>query len=100
MMESDSDPGRISFLGRRLPALFVLRLVSVPPGAEHAYDEEEWRDAIVVVEEGAVDLESVGGASQRFERGAVLWLTGLPLRALMNYGDVPAVLSAVSRRRP
>ena len=33
-------------------------------------------------------------------RGAVLWLVGLPLRALHNVGRHPAVIVAVSRRVP
>ena len=87
-----------SFLGRRLPRAFELRVVSVEPGCEHLYVEDEWRDAIVVVEEGSIDLETTRGACRSFDRGAILWLTGLGLRALLNRGSEPALLSAVTRR--
>jgi len=88
-----------SFLGRPLPSAFELRVVSVEPGAERLYVEEDWRDTIVVVEEGEIDLEMRCGACPRFVRGDVLWLTGMRLRALLNRGTETATLSAVSRRR-
>ena len=85
-------------LSRLVPA-FDVRVVVVVPGGERAYEESEWRDALVVLESGDIDLESVGGSRHHFRSGDVLWLTGLPLRALHNYGPEPALLVAVSRRR-
>jgi quercetin dioxygenase-like cupin family protein len=76
---------------------FQIRRIVVAPGAERAYDEAEWRDALVVVEAGGLELESRSGSSRGFRRGDVLWLIGLPLRALRNRGAVPTVLVAVSR---
>ena len=96
----DDGLGRegLSFLGRRLPPSFQLRVVAVAPGSERAYVEAEWRDALVVVERGEIEVECLGGARRWFRCGDVLWLTGLPLRALHNSGHEPAVLVAVSRR--
>jgi hypothetical protein len=88
----------ISFLGRRLPPRFELRVVTVAPGHRRDYDQAEWRDALVVVERGELELECLGGSRRCFRRGDVLWLEGLPLRALHNRGPEPAVLAAVSRR--
>ena len=85
-------------LSRLVPA-FDVRVVVVVPGGERAYEESEWRDALVLLESGDIDLESVGGGRHHFRSGAVLWLSGLPLRALHNYGAEPALLVAVSRRR-
>jgi hypothetical protein len=90
---------RPEFLGRRVPAGFQVRRIVVAPGAERPYDEEEWRDAIVVVESGRIELECSCGGRRRFGGGDVLWLIGLPLRVLRNRGPVPAVLLAVSRLR-
>jgi hypothetical protein len=85
-------------LSRLVPS-FDIRVVVLVPGAERPYEESEWRDALVVLETGDIDLESVGGSRHHFRSGDVLWLSGLPLRALHNYGPEPALLVAVSRRR-
>jgi hypothetical protein len=78
---------------------FHVRRIIVAPGHERRYDEAEWRDSLVVVESGRIELECRSGYRRRFGRGDVLWLIGLPLRALHNYGRVPTVLVAVSRPR-
>lgn len=77
---------------------FVLRAVAVAPGCRRAYDEADWRDAIVLVRRGEIELECLSGTTHRFRRGDLLWLSGLPLRALRNRGHEPALLVAVSRR--
>jgi glyoxylate utilization-related uncharacterized protein len=79
---------------------FEVRELALPPGAERAYDGGEWRDALVFVERGEIELESLGGRRRRFQRGAILWLAGLSLRSLRNRGRETAVLFAVTRRRP
>ena len=78
---------------------FELRTVSLAPGGERPYDADEWRDALVVVGRGRVELESRGGRRHAFGRGETLWLGGMPLRAVCNPGRETAVLIAVSRRR-
>jgi hypothetical protein len=94
----DAEP--ITFLGRPVGTSFRARVVTLTPGSTRPYDESEWRDALVVVECGEVDLESREGGLRRFRPGALLWLTGLGLRALHNRGEESAVLVAVSRRQP
>jgi hypothetical protein len=96
----DLGPERLSFLGRRLPSWVEHRMVILAPGHALTYDQADWRDALVVIESGALDLECLGGSRQRFVRGDLLRLSGLPLRALHNPGREPAVLTVVSRRRP
>jgi hypothetical protein len=81
-------------------AAFDVRVVEVPPGGERGYDEAEWRDALVVVDRGEIELDCRGGSRPRFAGGAVLWLGGLPVRALRNPGPVPTVLVAVARSAP
>jgi hypothetical protein len=92
------EDGVLSFLSRRLGPLFETRVVDIVPGCWRAYHHGEWRDAIVVVERGEIELECVTGGRQRLACGAVLWLAGLPIRALHNPGLERAVLVAVSRR--
>ncbi len=77
--------------------MFEVRVVAVAPGGDRAYDAAEWRDAIVVVQRGEIELRGVSGASRSFGRGDLLWLDGVPLRGLHNPGPEPAVLVAVSR---
>src|SRR5215210_2385525 len=98
-MDVPRGRGRPVSLGGWVPKGFHIRRIVFAPGAERAYDEAEWRDSIVVVESGKLELECSSGSSRRFGRGDVLWLIGLPLRALRNRGAVPTVLVAVSRLR-
>ncbi len=77
---------------------FRRRRVTIAAGASRPYDTAEWAGALVVVERGPVELEGVSGTRRRLAEGAVLWLCGLPLRALHNPGPGPAVLVAVTRR--
>src|ERR687897_650965 len=81
-MSADGAADRISLRGRRLPPEYEVREIGLDSGCVRAYDEAEWRDALVVVERGEIELECVRGARLRLGDGAVLWLVGLPLRAL------------------
>lgn len=90
--------GRLSLLGRPLPRAFELLVVTLPPGRDRRFTAVEWRDAIVVVERGAVELVGPRGERLRFRRGAVMSLAGLPLRALRSGGPETAVLAVVRRR--
>ena len=67
--------------------------VIVPARGELAVGAE-LADAIVVVEEGEVELVGRHGGTLHVGRGAVLWLKGVTLR---NHGPNEAVLSAVRR---
>ncbi|MGH7713059.1 MAG: hypothetical protein ACREOG_17335 [Gemmatimonadaceae bacterium] len=96
---SQTDSEELSFLDRTLPPHFERRIVVVYPGRMRMYVQGEWSDALIVVERGEIELESSLGARYRFSRGDVLWLTGLPLRALHNRGREPALLVAVRRTR-
>jgi hypothetical protein len=98
-MDDGPHRGRWPVLGSWVPAGFDVRRIVLAPGAERLFDEAEWRDAIVVVDSGKIDLECWSGSRRRFRRGDVLWLIGLPLRALHSCGRGPAVLIAVSRHR-
>ena len=89
---------RLSLLDHKLGWSFSLRTVVIAPGEVRPYDESEWRGALVVVERGEIELESIHGSRRRFMRGAVLWLEGLPLRAIHNPGSERALLVAVARR--
>ena len=93
------DRDRLSLLGTPVPRRFVLCVTTIAPGGRLAFAAADWDDAMVIVEQGTLDLECTRGGSRRFERGAVLCLAGLPLRALHNLGLEPAVLASVARRQ-
>ena len=75
----------------------TIREVAVAPGADRPYDAAEWRDALVLVKSGEIELCGVSGATRSFARGDLLYLDGVPLRGLHNPGSEPAVLVAMSR---
>jgi hypothetical protein len=81
-----------------MSAGFTRRELVLAPGDRRAYDAAEWDDALVVVKRGELDIECRAGGRVRFVAGDMLWLTGLPLRALKNEGVEPVVLVSVSRR--
>ena len=93
------DQRPLMLSGRAWPS-FVAQTVVIGPGCLVPFDETQWRDALVVVESGEVELETTTAIRRRFRAGDMLWLTGLSLRCLRNPGDEPLVLKAVSRRAP
>jgi hypothetical protein len=74
--------------------------MTIAGGRDVAFDEAEWRDAIVVIERGSLDIECLGGNRSTFATGAVLCLDRLQLRTLHNAGNEPVLLFAVSRAGP
>jgi quercetin dioxygenase-like cupin family protein len=81
------------------PLGFEVRAVEIEPGGHRIYHAAEWSDALVVVGRGEIELECLSGTTHRLRRGDLLWLTGLPVRALHNRGYEPTLLVAVSRER-
>jgi hypothetical protein len=75
----------------------TVREVAVAPGGDRPYDPAEWRDALVLVKSGEIELRGVSGATRSFGCGDLLYLDRVPLRGLHNPGSAPAVLVAVSR---
>ena len=76
-----------------------MRTVRMDPGDSLPYEEADWRDALVTVESGELELVMACGRSCFFRSGDLLWLQGLPLASLRNRGDEPTVLVAASRNR-
>jgi hypothetical protein len=89
---------RLSLLECPLPPGFQLRLLIIGPLGSRPYRSAEWSDALVVIERGEVELERLDGSLWPFAAGSVLWLAGLPVRALHNPRSEAALLASVSRR--
>ena len=94
------EPDPLAFIGGPLAPSFERRVVVIHGGETLDYDGAQWRDALVVVTSGCVDVVFRCGASQSFRYRDMLWLDGLPVRALHNTGATPAVLVAVARTDP
>lgn len=73
------------------------REVRIQARGERRYCADDWRDALVIVQDGVLELVSVGGARRTFGLGSILFLANLRLRSLRNPGAVPTLLSAVTR---
>lgn len=97
-MDHGGSPDRLSLLDASVPSAFEVRLLVIPPGGEVTFHEEEWRDVLVVVEEGELGLDGAVGSTGCFLGGDVLHLVGLGLRALRCRGGDPTVLAVVRRR--
>lgn len=97
-MTGDDASESPSFARRRLSTRFDLQRVTIASGCELRYERSDWADAVVLLEEGELELECRGGTCARFRSGAVLVFDALPLRTLRNTGRVPVLLIGVSRR--
>jgi hypothetical protein len=98
-MDRDAARTPVSLLRLEPPSWAHLRLLLIEPGSRVAYDEADWEGALVVLERGAIELETLEGSRCSFAPGAVLYLGRMPLRAIHNAGGEVCVLSALSRRR-
>jgi quercetin dioxygenase-like cupin family protein len=76
---------------------FRRRVVELAPDGELDMDAHRWRDALVLLESGQVELECAAGECCRFAAGSVLCLPP-SVRFLRNSGNEPARLIAISRR--
>jgi hypothetical protein len=92
------DGKRLNLRAALAATVFEVRVLVISPGCGRGYDEAEWRDALVEIESGVLELEFTSGTRQRFGSGDVLWLAGLPIRALHNPGLEPCTVVAASRR--
>ena len=91
---------RLSLLARPHSPAFGRRVVVLPAGGVHPIEPAEWIDALIEVASGDIGVELTDGRWMRFAAGDVLWLHGLPVRAVHNRGAHSAVLVALRRRRP
>jgi hypothetical protein len=89
----------LRLLSLALPPWFERRVVTIAPGETLEAGNSAWRDEIVSVEAGALDVVGPDGSVLHLERGAVLWLDGVPHVALRGAGAEPTVLAAIRRRQ-
>ena len=75
---------------------FLRRVIELAPDQELS-GLAAWRDAIVFLTDGEIEVVCVAGGRRRFTRGAILCPTPT-VRLLRNSGAEPARLIAISRR--
>jgi len=92
----DDDDAPLVLTGRLWPT-FAARTVVLTPGSALPFAEADWSDALIVIESGELEVETLSGLRQRFGTGEILWFAGLDLRVLRSSGTEPTVLKAVSR---
>ena len=76
---------------------FERRMLRLPPQCERPYDASEWEDELVIVVCGEIDLVGLSGRRWTFEKGSLIWLQELPLRAIHNPTNETTILMTVSR---
>jgi glyoxylate utilization-related uncharacterized protein len=94
MSDNELDPDRLA----RDPTRYRKRVVELASAEELRVDPEAWRQTIVFVTAGEIELECTRGERHRFTRGAILWLA-LPVSLLHNSSAETARLLAISRRK-
>jgi hypothetical protein len=80
-----------------LPAGFERWRLIVPPGTSRATSGEAWAGAMVLVEQGSLEVSCRAGGRREFDQGDMLVLGLLPLRSLRNTSPVELRLLAVRR---
>jgi hypothetical protein len=95
-MTADEGAGDALFRGR-LPEGFSRRVVRVASGLELSLEPARLPDAIVVVEQGELELECRSGTRRSFGPGSLIPIARLPVARLRSVGPGPLVLVAVSR---
>jgi hypothetical protein len=80
-----------------LPEGFSRRVFRAAPGRDLRLEPARLPDAILVVEQGELELECRAGACRRFGRGSMIPIARLPVAHLRSVGTGTLVLVAVSR---
>jgi hypothetical protein len=94
----DGGDDLVTFMSRQVGPAFDVRRIVLAPGSERACEEDEWSDALVVVEHGTIEVACLNDCRATFVKGDILCLGWLEPRAIRNRGSDVAVLAAVSRR--
>lgn len=79
---------------------FLVREIRISPGSGRRYEDRDWWGALVLVQAGSVELETMSGARGSFSAGSMLFLAGLRLRLLRNPGTMTTVLRAIIPKYP
>jgi quercetin dioxygenase-like cupin family protein len=76
---------------------FGRRVIELEPGARLDHEDALWRDAIVFLIAGELEVECSRGERHRFREGDVLTLARLPIRRVRGSGATPTRLLVIWR---
>jgi hypothetical protein len=97
-MTTNESAGEALFLGP-LPQGFTRRVFRIAAGLELGFELCRVSGAIVVVEEGELELECGSGTRRRFGPGSMIPIARVPVTRARNVGPGPLALVFVSRAR-
>ncbi|MGI8869858.1 MAG: hypothetical protein ACR2F6_13675 [Mycobacteriales bacterium] len=97
---SDADAIDVERLARTPSSAVTKQVVELDPGEVLVVDAASWRDAIVFVTAGEIDVECASGAGRRFADGDILCFAQISVRAVRNRGRGQAHILVVRRRTP
>ncbi len=95
---SGSDPTRRALVRDELPAEYERWRLELAAGVDRPTDAGEWAGALVLIEQGVLEVDCAAGGSRTFVAGDLLALGWLPLVRLRSVGREPVRLLAVRRR--
>jgi hypothetical protein len=98
-MTANEGAGDALFRGH-LPQGFTRRVFRIAAGVELGLELCRVPDAIVVVEEGELELECGSGTRRRFGRGSMIPIARVPVMHARNVGPGQLALVFVSRAVP
>jgi len=81
----------------RLPPGLVRHTVTIEAGGSLCADGAAWCGELIAVDEGAIEVVTGSGATQRLGAGALLFVAGLADVELRCVGPTPAVLTGLRR---
>ena len=84
-----------ALLREPVPDGFTRRVYRVAPG--FALEPQHLSGALMIVQEGELEVECRADMSRRFARGSMVCIARIPVARLRNAGTDPLVLVAVSR---
>jgi hypothetical protein len=79
-----------------LPEGFARRVYRAAPGSDLGLEPAPPDDALVIVDQGVLEVECRAGACRRFGRGSMIPIARLPVARLRSVGPCPLVLVAVA----
>jgi hypothetical protein len=87
-------------LDRDHPNRFLRSVIRLAPGASLSCSDPSWRDALLVLGQGEIEVRTPDGSTGRFSTGAVIAVADIPLSVVHAVGPEHAVLAAVRRCAP